>query len=100
MIWVVSVCFRVLDVEENKNFFLNRKFYVITMGHLYQHVCVMEGRFQNVYVEDNCNFFLKRDFYVITLDLLYQIVDVTGGRFQNVCVMGERFQIWATWPQI
>ena len=83
MIWVVSVCFRVLDVEENKNFFLKRKFYVIVMGHLYQHVCVMGGRFQNV----------------TTLDLIYQIVDVTGERFQNVCVMGGRFQIWATWPQ-
>ena len=83
MIWVESVCFRVLDVEGNKNFSLKREFYVIAMGHLYQHVCVMGGRFQNV----------------TTLDLLYQIVDVTGERFQNVCVMGGRFQIWATWPQ-
>ena len=78
---------------------MKRKFYVITMGLHYQNDCVTGGRFQNVYVEENCNFFLKRDFYVITLDLLYQIMDVTGGRFQNVCVMGERFQIWATWPQ-
>ena len=95
MVWVVSVCFRVLDflLEENRNFFLKREFYVITMCLLYQNGCVTGGRFQNVYVQENCNFFLKRD-------LLYQIVDVTGGRFQNVCVMGERFQIWATWPQI